>query len=535
MKTQIKILILAILALTVQGYSQQAVPTAGGTVTGASGSFSFTVGQAASGYFKNSSNSMTVGVQQTYASYTTQVQAAQCATVLANLDTAILADTIVGAQKYRFEVSNGNAIRTIESVTNSFTLAQLDGGACFNTVYAIRVAVQYGGIWYDYGTSCTVTTPNIAPTAQPQTFCASVTVANLVATGSTIQWYASANEGAALPTSTVLETGIYYASQTINGCESTRTAVDITITPQVIPSFTQIDPYFLGASIQNLPTTSSNGIIGVWTPPINNQLTTTYVFSPNIGQCASNSMMTITILKHLSHSVVTNNSSICPEDQATITVIIDENKVVDIEGNIYQTVKIGSQLWMAEDLRVSTLNDGTLIPQLQSSIEWNNANDSAWCYNSANLSDCANIGKLYNFYTVSTNKMCPIGWHVPTFDEWFGESGLKTWVINSFPNQTSNSGGMLKITGTNEWNEPNEGAINLLNFNARPSGGRDLDGNFLTCGTKALYHINNTFGDGEAHYVQLSNISGDLTRISPWRGNAPETKKMGVSVRCLKN
>ena len=94
---------------------------------------------------------------------------------------------------------------------------------------------------------------------------------------------------------------------------------------------------------------------------------------------------------------------------------------------------------------------------------------------------------------------------------------------------------MLKITGTNEWNEPNEGAINLLNFNARPSGGRDLDGNFLTCGTKALYHINNTFGDGEAHYVQLSNISGDLTRISPWRGNAPETKKMGVSVRCLKN
>ena len=273
MKTQIKIVILAILALTVQGYSQQAVPAAGGTVNGTSGSFSFTVGQAASGYFKNSSNSMTVGVQQTYASYTTQVQAAQCATVLANLDTAILADTIVGAQKYRFEVSNGNAIRTIESVTNSFTLAQLDGGACFNTVYAIRVAVQYGGIWYDYGTSCTVTTPNLAPTATPQVFCAYATVANLVATGSTIQWYASANDGAALATTTALTTGTYYASQTVNGCESTRTAVTVTVNEtQITASAISIcsgTPVAITASANSagattLPANLQNGLVGYW-------------------------------------------------------------------------------------------------------------------------------------------------------------------------------------------------------------------------------------------------------------------------------
>ena len=273
MKTQIKILILAILALTVQGYSQQAVPAAGGTVNGTSGSFSFTVGQAASGYFKNSSNSMTVGVQQTYASYITQVQPAQCATVLANLDTAILADTIVGAQKYRFEVSNGNAIRTIESVTNSFTLAQLDGGACFNTVYAIRVAVQYGGIWYDYGTSCTVTTPNSTPTATPQVFCAYATVANLVATGSTIQWYTSANDGAALATTTALTTGTYYASQTVNGCESTRTAVTVTVNETQITASANtvcsgtavtITASASSAGATTLAANLQNGLVGYW-------------------------------------------------------------------------------------------------------------------------------------------------------------------------------------------------------------------------------------------------------------------------------
>jgi uncharacterized protein (TIGR02145 family) len=238
MKVQIKILILILLLLTVQGYSQQAVPAAGGSVSGASGSFSFTVGEVSSGYFKNNSNSMTLGVQQTYASYTTQVQPALCATVLANLDTAILADTIVGAQKYRFEVSNGNAIRTIESVTNSFTLAQLDGGVCFGTVYSIRVAVQYEGIWYGYGTACTVTTPNSMPTAVSQIFCANATVADLVAFGSTIQWYASAIGGAALATTSSLTSGTYYASQTVNGCESTRTSVAVTIT---IPNTFYVD------------------------------------------------------------------------------------------------------------------------------------------------------------------------------------------------------------------------------------------------------------------------------------------------------
>ena len=268
-----KIAPILFLLLTISSFSQQAVPASGGTVSGASGSFSVSVGQVGYGYYKNATNSVSQGVQQTYPTYITQVKPAQCGTILANLDTAIVADTIIGSQKYRFEVTNGSTVRTIEAVTNSFTLAQLSGGACFSTAYAIRVAVQYGSIWYDYGTSCAVTTPNIAPTASAQTLCASATVANLTATGTAIKWYAAASGETALATTTILATGTYYASQTINGCESSRTAVTISINdPQIAASATTVcsgtavnltaSTTLSGTTV--LPSNLQSGLIGYW-------------------------------------------------------------------------------------------------------------------------------------------------------------------------------------------------------------------------------------------------------------------------------
>ena len=514
MKTQIKIVILAILALTVQGYSQQAVPAAGGTVNGTSGSFSFTVGQAASGYFKNSSNSMTVGVQQTYASYITQVQPAQCATVLANLDTAILADTIVGAQKYRFEVSNGNAIRTIESVTNSFTLAQLDGGACFNTVYAIRVAVQYGGIWYDYGTSCTVTTPNIAPTAQPQTFCASVTVANLVATGSTIQWYASANEGAALPTSTVLETGIYYASQTINGCESTRTAVTVTISPQVTPTFTQIASTCSGSNLTALPTTSNNGITGTWSPVLNNNQTTTYTFTPDAGQCAATTSQTITITT--------------PKVTSPISFLAPTTTVAALPN-----VTIGTQIWTSKNLDLSTYRDGTPIPQVTDPTQWENITTGAWCYYDNNPANGEVYGKLYNWYAVAgiydndpntPNKtLAPTGWHVGSDNEWN--------TLSAFLGGESVASGKMKVTGTEFWASPNSDATNSSGFSGLPGGYRFNQGPFNFINEFGIWWSSSETSTTDAWGRSL-NYGGSGNDNA---GSGSANKAFGGSVRLIKD
>jgi hypothetical protein len=327
-----------------------------------------------------------------------------------------------------------------------------------------------------------------------------------------------------------------YSIPLTGGCGTVNATGTITVTAPTTPTFTQVGPYLSGASIPALQTTSSNGILGTWSPAISNTTTSTYTFTPSAGQCGTTTTMTITINQPLQYTLTANDSSVCAGSNVTLSVNLQPvSSVTDIDGNIYQTVQIGNQIWMAEDLRVTRLNDGTAISQVQSSADWVALSSRAWCYNSLNLGGCNYTGKLYNFWAVTGGKICPTGWHVPSFNEWFGTTGLKTWVSNNYPTQTTNVGGLLKITGTSEWNSPNQGAMNTLGFNARPAGGRDLDGNFFNCGTKTTYHINNNFGGGEAHYVEMSNTSGDIYRISPWRGSASETWKMGVAVRCLKN
>jgi len=138
---------------------------------------------------------------------------------------------------------------------------------------------------------------NSAPTGTSQTLCANSTVSNLVATGANLQWYTSQTGGALLDSNTTLSTGTYFVSQTISACESTRTPVAITVLPQITPTFTPIASTCTGATITPLPNNSNNGIIGIWSPALNNNQTTTYTFTPNFGQCASATNQTITITK----------------------------------------------------------------------------------------------------------------------------------------------------------------------------------------------------------------------------------------------
>jgi hypothetical protein len=89
----------------------------------------------------------------------TKVQATQCGATLADLDTAIFANSVTGATHYRFKVVNGASTQTIETVGRSFNLTALTGGGLYYTAYTISVATKYNGAWGDYGDACTVTTP----------------------------------------------------------------------------------------------------------------------------------------------------------------------------------------------------------------------------------------------------------------------------------------------------------------------------------------------------------------------------------------
>src|SRR3954470_10825028 len=100
------------------------------------------------------------------------------------------------------------------------------------------------------------------------------------------------------------------------------------------------------------------------------------------------------------------------------------NNVVDIDGNIYRTVTIGTQVWMRENLKTTRFSDGTHINEVEDSVAWSNIYKKgiqlpAWCYYEKQASNNELYGKLYNWYAVNESKhICPAGWHIPSDAEW---------------------------------------------------------------------------------------------------------------------
>jgi uncharacterized protein (TIGR02145 family) len=132
-----------------------------------------------------------------------------------------------------------------------------------------------------------------------------------------------------------------------------------------------------------------------------------------------------------------------------------------------EEVEIGTQIWTACNLDVSTYRDGTPIPQVTDPTQWANLTTGAWCYYNNADDNC--YGKLYNWYAVTDPRgLAPVGYHIPSKAEW---DTLATFL-------SSNPGGKLKEVGLTNWNSPNTYATNLYGFTALPSGTRDETGSF---------------------------------------------------------
>jgi len=127
--------------------------------------------------------------------------------------------------------------------------------------------------------------------------------------------------------------------------------------------------------------------------------------------------------------------------------------VTDIDGNYYHTIKIGTQVWLVENLNVSRFRNGDLIHESKTAL----VNRPAWS-NYANK-----FGKLYNILVIiDPRNICPIGWHIPTDTEW-------TTLMNYLGGEDI-AGGKMKEIGINNWNNPNIGATNISGFTALPGG-----------------------------------------------------------------
>ena len=147
----------------------------------------------------------------------------------------------------------------------------------------------------------------------------------------------------------------------------------------------------------------------------------------------------------------------------TKTVVTPSNTVTDIDGNVYHTVKIGTQVWMVENLKTTKYNDGTPIPLVTANSSWAILTTPGYCFynNDANVNK-ATYGAMYNWYIVNTGKLCPAGWHVPIDAEW-------TTLTNYLGSENA-AGGKLKEFGISHWVTPNDGTTNSSGFTALPAG-----------------------------------------------------------------
>jgi uncharacterized protein (TIGR02145 family) len=203
-----------------------------------------------------------------------------------------------------------------------------------------------------------------------------------------------------------------------------------------------------------------------------------------------------------------NNAPKCPKT------------VTDIDGNGYNTLPIGTQCWMQQNLKTTMYNDGTAIPlvtdnkALHTPAYYWYDNDAATYKNT--------YGALYNWYTVNTGKLCPSGWHIPSDEEWT--------TVTDYLGGVGVAGGKMKEAGTFHWQSPNEGANNSSGFTALPGG-------FASFSSFGSYIVANYNGywwsamEDDTTSAWDRYLSNNTATVERGRAN----KACGFSVRCVKD
>lgn len=190
-----------------------------------------------------------------------------------------------------------------------------------------------------------------------------------------------------------------------------------------------------------------------------------------------------------------------------------------VNGNRYRIVRIGDQVWMAENLKAVKFNDGSDIRFVSGNKEWANLSTPAYCWYKNDKALGEVYEALYNWYAVSTGKLCPKGWHVPTEADYFE-------LVNNIGGEEE-GGGKLKEAGTEHWNEPNEGATNETRFTALPGGFRfRVNGSFWNLGVSGSWWL---FNEEELMCMSLNKNSSEVVRA------LVQGEKEGASVRCVKD
>lgn len=193
--------------------------------------------------------------------------------------------------------------------------------------------------------------------------------------------------------------------------------------------------------------------------------------------------------------------------------------VTDIDGNVYNTVTIGAQVWMAENLKTTRYNDGTAIPTGLNDAAWQATTTGAYAIYDNNAANNTTYGKLYNWYAVNTGKLAPAGWHVPTDAEWT--------TLTTYLGGETVAGDKMKAATL--W-EPYTGITNTNSsgFTGLPAGMRLNNGVFTSVGGYGFFwsSTENSLSSARYRYLAYANSSIHI---------AASAMGIGSSVRCVKD
>ncbi len=198
---------------------------------------------------------------------------------------------------------------------------------------------------------------------------------------------------------------------------------------------------------------------------------------------------------------------------------LNSQTITDIDGNVYDTINIGHQTWLKQNLKVTRYRNGDSIPNITDTRMWGKQKIGAYCIYDNKTEEEIIYPKLYNWYVVSDSRgICPDGWHVPDGLEW-------KKLINYLGGNISAGGRLKSVEG---WEGPNEEATDSSGFSALPCGHRFNDGSYVTQGYNCNYWTSSKHSARSAYSIYLNTYVGFVE-------NSSFENEIGLSIRCIKD
>jgi len=205
-----------------------------------------------------------------------------------------------------------------------------------------------------------------------------------------------------------------------------------------------------------------------------------------------------------------------------------KDTVVDYDGNVYHTVKIGTQTWMVENLKVTHYCNGDIIPNVKDPIKWGEQTKGAYCNYRNDSIKVKTYGRLYNWYAAKDSRnIAPIGWHMPTDKDW-------QKLVDYLGGEAQAHDKMKEIDSTH-WVITNKHVTNSSGFTGLPGGWRDGHGHYDMIGCMGGFWLDKKKFKKTGAWYRYLTIGYNITDGKASKYITVCGRTYGLSIRCVKD